>query len=160
MELLQNTSVDPVIFGLTEIMSVPILRSLSRAIFPQQVSPLAYAKCPGHSVPGFSASQDLPQRSPFMLQTARFLSICVWLVIAVVALPIRGAARPKAEPSSPDDRSFQTGSSNMVTADPLVPRPHEKPCVVQLFSNFQFVNFNIHAISSPRQPIVPVRGRR
>jgi hypothetical protein len=23
-----------------------------------------------------------------------------------------------------------------------VARPHEKPCVVQLFSNFQFVNFN------------------
>jgi len=34
------------------------------------------------------------------------------------------------------------GSSNTVTADPPVPRPPETPCVVQLFSGFQFVNFN------------------
>lgn len=38
---------------------------------------------------------------------------------------------------------FQIGSSNTVTADPPVPRPHEEPCIVQLFSDFQFVNFNI-----------------
>lgn len=38
---------------------------------------------------------------------------------------------------------FQIGSSNTVTADPLVPRPDEKPCIVPLFTDFQFVNFNI-----------------
>lgn len=38
---------------------------------------------------------------------------------------------------------FQIGSSNTVTADPLVPRPHEKPCIVPLFAGFQFVNFNV-----------------
>jgi hypothetical protein len=37
------------------------------------------------------------------------------------------------------------GSSNTATADPPVPRPHETPCVVQLFSGFQFVNFNIQS---------------
>lgn len=35
----------------------------------------------------------------------------------------------------------QVGSSNPVTAAPLVPRPHTKPCVVQLFSNIAFDNF-------------------
>jgi hypothetical protein len=35
------------------------------------------------------------------------------------------------------------GSQNTVTADPLVARPHERPCVVQLFSALQFVDFSI-----------------
>jgi hypothetical protein len=35
------------------------------------------------------------------------------------------------------------GSQNTVTADPPVARPHEAPCVVQLFSGFQFVDFSI-----------------
>jgi Peptide N-acetyl-beta-D-glucosaminyl asparaginase amidase A len=35
------------------------------------------------------------------------------------------------------------GSQNTVTADPPIPRPHAKPCVVSLFSGFQFVSFNI-----------------
>lgn len=35
------------------------------------------------------------------------------------------------------------GSQNTVTADPPVTRPHETPCVVQLFSGFQFVDFSI-----------------
>ena len=37
------------------------------------------------------------------------------------------------------------GSSNTVTADPPVSRPDERPCVVQLFTGFQFVNFNIQS---------------
>lgn len=35
----------------------------------------------------------------------------------------------------------QIGSSNPVTAAPLVPRPTTKPCVVQLFSNLPFENY-------------------
>src|SRR5258706_15613764 len=34
------------------------------------------------------------------------------------------------------------GSSNTATADPTVPRPHTTPCVVQLYSNFQFADFS------------------
>jgi Peptide N-acetyl-beta-D-glucosaminyl asparaginase amidase A len=34
------------------------------------------------------------------------------------------------------------GSSNTVTADPLVPRPSTTPCIVPLFTNFEFDNFN------------------
>jgi hypothetical protein len=33
------------------------------------------------------------------------------------------------------------GSPLMATADPLVPRPNEQPCIVPLFSNFQFAHF-------------------
>ncbi|HZQ19482.1 MAG TPA: peptide-N4-asparagine amidase [Terriglobales bacterium] len=35
----------------------------------------------------------------------------------------------------------QTGTSLTVTADPLVPRPHTKPCVVSLFTGYQFAFF-------------------
>ncbi|HEY1470103.1 MAG TPA: peptide-N4-asparagine amidase [Candidatus Acidoferrum sp.] len=35
------------------------------------------------------------------------------------------------------------GSQNTVTADPRVTRPHEQPCIVQLFSGLQFVDFSV-----------------
>ena len=35
----------------------------------------------------------------------------------------------------------QIGTQFTVTAEPLVPRPNEKPCVVQLFSNYAFAFF-------------------
>ncbi len=37
---------------------------------------------------------------------------------------------------------FQIGSGNTVSADPLVKRPNTTPCVVQLFQNVAFENFN------------------
>jgi hypothetical protein len=36
----------------------------------------------------------------------------------------------------------QIGSSNPITADPPVERPHTPPCTVQLFTNEQFADFN------------------
>ena len=36
----------------------------------------------------------------------------------------------------------QVGTQFEVTADPLVPRPLEQPCVIQLFSAFQFAFFS------------------
>jgi Peptide N-acetyl-beta-D-glucosaminyl asparaginase amidase A len=36
------------------------------------------------------------------------------------------------------------GSQNTVTADPPVTRSHQQPCIVQLFSGFQFVDFSNH----------------
>jgi hypothetical protein len=38
---------------------------------------------------------------------------------------------------------YQLGSSNTVTADPLVARPSTTPCVVQLFSAAQFSDFKV-----------------
>jgi Peptide N-acetyl-beta-D-glucosaminyl asparaginase amidase A len=75
-----------------------------------------------------------------MFTSARLLRITL-LVAASVAVPVCIGAVPNA----PDDERFQIGSSNTVTADPLVPRPNGEPCVVQLFSDFQFVNFNVQS---------------
>jgi Peptide N-acetyl-beta-D-glucosaminyl asparaginase amidase A len=41
----------------------------------------------------------------------------------------------------------QVGSSNTVSADPPVPRPHTQPCTVQLFQNLEFADFNIKSFS-------------
>jgi hypothetical protein len=40
-------------------------------------------------------------------------------------------------------QNFQIGSSNAVTADPPVPRPHTTPCVVPLFTGLQFIDFSV-----------------
>jgi len=37
---------------------------------------------------------------------------------------------------------YVIGSSNTVTADPIIPRPKTTPCIVQLLSNAEFDNFN------------------
>ena len=39
------------------------------------------------------------------------------------------------------------GSSNPITADPPVARPHTRPCTVQLFTNEEFTDFNIKDFS-------------
>jgi Peptide N-acetyl-beta-D-glucosaminyl asparaginase amidase A len=39
------------------------------------------------------------------------------------------------------------GSSNPITADPPVERPHTTPCTVQLFTNEEFANFNVQNFS-------------
>jgi Peptide N-acetyl-beta-D-glucosaminyl asparaginase amidase A len=41
----------------------------------------------------------------------------------------------------------QIGSSNPITAEPPVSRPHTRPCVVQLFQNLQFADFNTKSFS-------------
>jgi hypothetical protein len=49
----------------------------------------------------------------------------------------------------------QVGSSNTISADPPVPRPHSKPCTVQLFQNLQFADFNIKSFSYAPPPDCP-----
>jgi hypothetical protein len=41
----------------------------------------------------------------------------------------------------------QIGSSNPITADPPVSRPHATPCVVPLFNNLEFADFNPKSFS-------------
>lgn len=41
----------------------------------------------------------------------------------------------------------QIGSSNPITAEPPVPRPHSRPCVVQLFQNVAFDDFTPRTFS-------------
>src|ERR1700740_1465884 len=124
---------------LTPRVPLPILPSLSgfrRAALRNIPPPLARTfqfVCPYAAIHcSFSY-----KRSPFMFTSARLLCVPL-LVAASIALPVSISAAPNA---AADDR-FQIGSSNTVTADPFVPRPNEKPCIVQLFSGFQFVNFN------------------
>ncbi len=59
------------------------------------------------------------------------------ILASLAILPVNSArAQVVIVPTTP-----QIGSSNPVTAAPLVPRPNTKPCVVQLFSNLAFDNF-------------------
>jgi hypothetical protein len=60
-----------------------------------------------------------------------------------------------AEATPAQTPRFQIGSSNTVTADPLVPRPAVTPCIVPLFSDFQFVNFNIQTYQFNPPPGCP-----
>ena len=46
----------------------------------------------------------------------------------------------------------QIGTQFEVTADPLVPRPHVKPCTVRLFSNYTFAHFSDTAQTFPFTP--------
>jgi len=62
-----------------------------------------------------------------------------WVACAAVSLlTCAGIAHTQVVlvPSTP-----QIGSSNPITAEPPVPRPHSKPCVVPLFQNIAFADF-------------------
>jgi peptide N-acetyl-beta-D-glucosaminyl asparaginase amidase A len=58
---------------------------------------------------------------------------------AAIALLSNGSATHAQVVIVPD--TPQIGSSNPITAAPLVPRPPTKPCTVQLFQNLAFDNF-------------------
>jgi len=71
-----------------------------------------------------------------MRKTPPLISSLVFLATLAV-LPVNSArAQVVIAPTTP-----QIGSSNPVTAAPLVPRPNTKPCVVQLFNNLEFADF-------------------
>ena len=56
------------------------------------------------------------------------------VVLSAAAIAVQ--AQVVVVPSTP-----QIGSSNPVTAEPSVTRPHTKPCVVQLFENLEFADY-------------------
>jgi hypothetical protein len=73
------------------------------------------------------------------------------IVSCLLLLSSRGLeAQVVLAPSTP-----QVGSSNTVSADPPVPRPHTKPCTVQLFQNMEFADFNIKSFSYTPPPGCP-----
>jgi hypothetical protein len=59
------------------------------------------------------------------------------LLVAPLLIPFLISAATFAQSTN-----RQIGTQFEVTADPLVPRPDSKPCVVQLFSNYQFAFFS------------------
>jgi len=68
-----------------------------------------------------------------MTRTARFArNILPLLLLAAVLVPLASASGP-----------YVIGSANTVSADPNVVRPNTTPCVVQLFSDAQFFDFNV-----------------
>lgn len=67
------------------------------------------------------------------------------MLAAAAALGL-GAALAQAQ-VVPAPAAPQIGSSNPVTAAPPVARPHRKPCIVPLFQNLQFADFNAHDFS-------------
>src|ERR1700729_4518314 len=69
--------------------------------------------------------------SPLARLRRRLMSAAV-LSVAAVAVH----AQVVLVPSAP-----QIGSSNPVTAEPPVTRPHTKPCVVTLFQNLEFADY-------------------
>jgi len=73
------------------------------------------------------------QTRPTPLQ--RFFEVLV--CAGLLALPCTTLAQVVIAPPTP-----QIGSSNTVSADPAVKRPHGKPCMVQLFTNQPFADFN------------------
>jgi Peptide N-acetyl-beta-D-glucosaminyl asparaginase amidase A len=59
------------------------------------------------------------------------------VLVALLLMPFLMSAATFAQSTN-----RQIGTQFTVTAEPLVSRPHAKPCVVQLFSNYQFAFFS------------------
>ena len=70
----------------------------------------------------------------FSLPTILFSALAAVLLFAGSAL---------AQNTGGPETKLTLGSPNTATADPLVPRPHTKPCIVPLFSNFEFADFSL-----------------
>jgi hypothetical protein len=64
----------------------------------------------------------------------RRLQLCFGALLFCIA----NAAQAQVVPPPPNP---EVGSPQPATADPKVPRPHTKPCIVQLFQNLEFANF-------------------
>jgi hypothetical protein len=65
---------------------------------------------------------------------------CCFRRLPLAAAVFAACLIPATAPAQSTNR--QIGTQFEVTADPLVPRPHEQPCVVPLFANYQFALFS------------------
>ncbi|HUH63134.1 MAG TPA: peptide-N4-asparagine amidase [Terracidiphilus sp.] len=72
----------------------------------------------------------------------RLVTLLSAAAISPLFMPNGAPAQVVTVPSTP-----QIGSSNPITAEPPVPRPHTKPCVVQLFQNQAFADFTPKSFS-------------
>lgn len=70
--------------------------------------------------------------------TSSVLQAGLYILLAALTCLPAGLLQAQVVPVS---TTPQIGSSNPVTAEPLVTRPSTKPCVVQLFSNQEFADF-------------------
>ncbi|MGA9182736.1 MAG: peptide-N4-asparagine amidase, partial [Candidatus Acidiferrales bacterium] len=65
-----------------------------------------------------------------------------WVLILAIVSSFTVAPSVVAQQNTSADQPV-IGSSDTVTADPPVSHPNTKPCVVSLFSNLEFADFNI-----------------
>lgn len=77
--------------------------------------------------------------SPHRVSSARLVATLAVFALASASL---AHAQVVLVPDTP-----QVGSPNPMTAAPLVPRPNTTPCVVQLFNNLAFADFNLKFFS-------------
>src|SRR6201984_1902052 len=134
-ELELDTQNAPPYTSLASEVSMPSCRQLCGAAGPvssQPISPSTFRL--------FSHISSR-KRCSMMFTARRFRQIALVLFAWIVGLLVC----VRVTPGQGYDTRFQIGLSNTVTADPLVTRPHEEPCIVQLFSDFQFVNFNVQS---------------
>jgi hypothetical protein len=64
------------------------------------------------------------------------------VMFALLAAAFTPALHSQTTNTAAQSSQYQIGTSLEATADPAVPRPHTKPCVVTLLSNQAFDNFN------------------
>ncbi len=64
------------------------------------------------------------------------------LLLALLVVATTPSIYPQTTNTSGQSSLYQIGTSLEATADPSVPRPNTKPCVVTLLSNQAFENFN------------------
>jgi len=64
------------------------------------------------------------------------------LLVAISVLVVAGTLHSQTSNAAGASSQFQVGSSLEATADPTVPRPNTKPCVVTLLTDQAFENFN------------------
>jgi len=70
------------------------------------------------------------------------LTLCS--AVAAALLAFAGTLHAQVVVGSPNP---QVGSSNPATAQPPVPRPSTKPCIVPLFQEFEFDNYNLQSFN-------------
>jgi hypothetical protein len=71
------------------------------------------------------------------------LAVRRWTMIFAILTSLIVVPAVVAQQNSGPVNQAVIGSSNTVTADPPVAHPHTKPCVVGLFTNLEFADFNI-----------------
>jgi carbon monoxide dehydrogenase subunit G len=64
------------------------------------------------------------------------------LLVAISVLALASTLHSQTSNAASTSSQFKIGSSLEATADPTVPRPNTKPCVVTLLANQAFENFN------------------
>jgi len=69
-------------------------------------------------------------------------SLQVVSFVALIAASLLSTFTLVVSTASAQSTNRQIGTQFEVTAEPLVPRPHEQPCVVPLFANFTFAFFS------------------